>query len=184
MPYKMTEARREYNRLWRIRNPGYHKQHSSVWRKKNRLHKNEYNLAWRQGVTDTLRRLYGTSCRICGLSDEASLITDHIREDGGKERKTYGRHGWKLRAARNYQPDHFQTLCASCNQSKNFAHRRALKAGLTPKLRPFGNGGLAWEGFRDLGWLERQMATRNADLRGRMDKLTRPNESKPENMDN
>ena len=110
----MVKRSREETLRW---NAAYRERHRGRERKRAQLHN-------RRLKSEVLAR-YGTICAHCGFSDVRALQIDHIRGDGGAERRRLG--GQNFAGKEFYAwlkaqgfPDGYQTLCANCNLIKHF----------------------------------------------------------------
>lgn len=99
----------------------YDKQYNEL----NRDKRLAYMKARREKFKDDVLNAYGRSCAICGFDDIRALQIDHIENDGAAERKSLGGKsvsGWRfyeILKARGY-PEGYQTLCANCNNIKQW----------------------------------------------------------------
>jgi hypothetical protein len=100
-------------------------EYNRLYRKNNRLLLNqkakERKLRYKKIVLDK----YGNSCKWCSFSDMRALQIDHINDNGAEERKSLG--GQKMSGWVFYEyliksglPDGYQTLCANCNNIKQW----------------------------------------------------------------
>src|ERR1700691_1366839 len=104
--YQRGDKARAYKLAWKKRHPEYPRQ---VWRRRR----------------ERVFAIYGAVCVKCGFADKRALQLDHVQDDGHKHRITRkdGRRttdckrAW-TEAAKGYQPDKFQILCANCNWIK------------------------------------------------------------------
>lgn len=69
---------------------------------------------------------YGRNCSECKESNEGFLTLDHINDDGAKHRRTIGSNLY-LWAKRNHYPPVLQTMCYSCQWTKEI-RREAKRA--------------------------------------------------------
>ena len=110
MAYKNKKDHLEYNRLYR---------------EKNRLLLREKSKQRKRNYKDTVLNHYGKECVRCGFTDYRALQIDHIDDNGAEERKTLGGKqfsGWRFYEylIKNNLPDGYQTLCANCNNIKQW----------------------------------------------------------------
>jgi hypothetical protein len=77
---------------------------------------------YRQRLHEDFLGAYGKMCACCGESVAQLLTVDHIKNDGGIERKK-SKGGEPYKTIRNaltkYQPGRYQTLCFNCNCGKS-----------------------------------------------------------------
>jgi len=114
---KLAKARR-----YRIENPELAKatKHASYYKYAARDHKQRLQLK-REVLT-----FYGNgicACVKCGFADMKALCIDHINDNGATERKALGTSSsgsFYKYLRRNSFPLGYQTLCANCNQIKEY----------------------------------------------------------------
>jgi len=101
------------------------KETDAKWRNANREKLNAYSNQRRLNAKYTILDRYGKSCVLCGFDDIRALQLDHIEDNGAEERKSLG--GQKVSGANFYLhlikqglPDGYQTLCANCNNIKQW----------------------------------------------------------------
>ena len=112
MSYKNKQDHLEYNRLYREKN-------RVLLREKSKQRKRKYK--------ETVLNHYGTICSHCSFSDYRALQIDHIDDNGAEERKSLGGKqfsGWRFYEylIKNNLPEGYQTLCANCNNIKQWEH--------------------------------------------------------------
>ena len=107
------------------------KESNAKWRESNREKINAYNAKRRMSAKYKILDRYGKSCVICGFDDIRALQLDHIENNGAQERKSLG--GQKISGANFYLylikqglPDGYQTLCANCNNIKQWNLTKAV----------------------------------------------------------
>jgi hypothetical protein len=82
---------------------------------KDPLKKRAHAKAYRDRRNERIFAIYGAACACCGESERTFLTIDHIKNDGGVERKNYGGNemfrNWLVK-----QPklENYQTLCWNC----------------------------------------------------------------------
>jgi hypothetical protein len=101
------------------------KESDAKWRNSNRDKISEYNKKRRLEAKHIILNKYGKSCVHCGFDDIRALQIDHIEDNGAEERKSLG--GQKVSGANFYLylikqglPEGYQTLCANCNNIKQW----------------------------------------------------------------
>ena len=57
---------------------------------------------------------YGSTCTICGFSDERALTLDHILNNGAEERQALGERGVYRRALAPENHHEYRMLCMNC----------------------------------------------------------------------
>jgi hypothetical protein len=92
---------------------------------KKRKYAKAYKLRLKQDVLDH----YGRACSACGFDDYRALQIDHIENDGAAHRKALGGKsfsGWRFYEwlVKNDFPTGFQTLCANCNNIKQWEQNK------------------------------------------------------------
>lgn len=65
-------------------------------------------------LRESLFKLYGHTCCVCGFNDKRALTLDHKLNNGSAERKELGERGVYYRARDNYLPSEYQILCMNC----------------------------------------------------------------------
>lgn len=110
MGYKNKQDRLEYNRLYR---------------EKNRILLREKSKQRRRKYKEIVLNHYGKECADCGFTDYRALQIDHINDNGAEERKSLGGKqvsGWRFYEylIKNNLPEGYQTLCANCNNIKQW----------------------------------------------------------------
>lgn len=100
-------------------------EYNRLYREKNRLIIREKKKAMRMGMKLTVLNHYGKQCKHCDFDDIRALQIDHINDDGAEERKSLG--GKQISGWRFYDilikrglPEGYQTLCANCNNIKQW----------------------------------------------------------------
>jgi hypothetical protein len=101
------------------------KESNARWREANRDKLNAYANQRRIDAKHKILDRYGKACMQCGFDDIRALQLDHIEDNGAEERKSLG--GQKVSGANFYLylikqglPDGYQTLCANCNNIKQW----------------------------------------------------------------
>ena len=101
------------------------KEIDAKWRNANRDKLNAYSNKRRLDAKHIILEKYGNACVKCGFDDIRALQLDHIKDNGSEERKSLG--GQKMSGANFYLylikqglPGGYQTLCANCNNIKQW----------------------------------------------------------------
>ena len=101
------------------------KENDAKWRNANREKLREYSNQRRLNAKHIILDRYGKACALCGFDDIRALQLDHIEDNGAEERKALG--GQKFSGVNFYLylikqglPDGYQTLCANCNNIKQW----------------------------------------------------------------
>ena len=77
----------------------------------------------------------GGECVCCGEREHSFLTIDHVRDDGGEERRQmavegWQRSGWRLARRSGYDRARYQLLCMNCNLGKQICgtcpHQRGV----------------------------------------------------------
>ena len=64
-------------------------------------------------------KLLGSKCIRCGFTDLRALQIDHVKGDGGDERRRLGRNGHQInKRVLAVNGEGYQLLCANCNWIK------------------------------------------------------------------
>ena len=116
------------------------KETNAKWRNANRDKINAYSNQRRLNAKYTILERYGKVCVLCGFEDIRALQLDHIENNGAEERKALG--GQKVSGANFYLhlikqglPDGYQTLCANCNNIKQWNLLKRERRELNSRLR-------------------------------------------------
>ena len=95
------------------------------YRERNRELLRQKGKARRLSYRYTVFAHYGERCVTCGFDDLRALQLDHIDDNGAEHRKSLG--GQKVAGYQFYKwvidngfPDDLQTLCANCNNIKQW----------------------------------------------------------------
>lgn len=105
-----SEKLREYQRDWYQRNKERLKPQKSKLMQKYR----EQSRQAKVRLKEKLFEMYGRKCSICGFEDIRALTLDHINGNGNKEKAKLGERGVYRKAAEEYRPDLYRTLCMNC----------------------------------------------------------------------
>ena len=115
------------------------KENDARWREKNRERLREDSRKRKLDAKTTILNRYGNACVQCGFDDIRALQLDHIADNGAEERKTLG--GQKFSGANFYLylikqglPDGYQTLCANCNNIKQWDRVKRSQGEVEPPL--------------------------------------------------
>lgn len=101
------------------------REYARLYREANRLKIRASKRAYRRKLKADVLAHYGKVCARCGFSDMRALQIDHINDDGAMQRKSLGgkqMSGWRFYEylkLKNY-PTGYQTLCANCNNIKQW----------------------------------------------------------------
>lgn len=101
------------------------KQKQQEYREKNRLTIRKKAQKARFEIKMIVLNHYGTKCAICGFSDYRALHLDHVDNDGASHRAELGHenfsgHRFYRWLKENDFPKNIQTLCANCNNIKQW----------------------------------------------------------------
>lgn len=98
---------------------------NAEYRERNREALRERNKRDRRVLKAEALARYGEACVRCGFSHIGALQIDHINDNGAEERKALG--GQHFSGTNFYRwlkkqgwPDGYQTLCANCNNIKQW----------------------------------------------------------------
>jgi hypothetical protein len=73
----------------------------------------------RKELKARLYEVYGSKCECCGETNPKFLTLDHVRNDGGTERRIgMKNNSIMLKAIREKDKSHYQILCYNCNMGK------------------------------------------------------------------
>lgn len=119
------EKQREYNRLWRERNPNYYKRYTDSVRNRGAHRKKternpQANIKYKQSRRLLAINMLGGCCSKCGFSDVRALQIDHIVPLGlvGEKRKDTTHEVLTAADLTNYQ-----LLCANCHSIKTHENK-------------------------------------------------------------
>ena len=114
------------------------KENDARWRNANRDKIRQDSAKRRLDAKHKILDRYGKSCAICGFDDIRALQLDHVKNNGSQERKSLG--GQKVSGANFYLylikqglPDGYQTLCANCNNIKQWDLTKRSGRDLNPQ---------------------------------------------------
>ena len=104
-------------------------EYQAAYRAKNRERLRQYQRDRKFQFKLTVLDHYGKMCAECGFSDLRALQIDHVNDNGAEERKALGGQkfsGWKFYEwlIKQGLPDGYQTLCANCNNIKQWERNR------------------------------------------------------------
>lgn len=114
MPWKDREFRKLYLRQWT---------------EKNRAKRYGYNKKHYEKLKNELFATYGHCCQCCGESERSFLTIEHLKGNGGKERKICGPLAVMRKAIRSRDFSQYTILCMNCNVGK---HRNG---GVCPHIK-------------------------------------------------
>lgn len=80
--------------------------------------------AAKQKLRERLFSLYGHSCSLCGFENKLALTLDHVKNNGNAERRLLGERGVWVKAANNYLPEDYRTLCMNCQFIERAGHQK------------------------------------------------------------
>lgn len=119
---KNPKKSRAIKARWRKKNPGKIQELRRAWYRKHRQRHVEYARDSRRRLSYAVFKIYGGKCACCGERELRFLTLDHVKNNGGQER----RHGLKnnqlYRLIRNTgkRMAGIQVLCANCNLGKQW----------------------------------------------------------------
>lgn len=104
-------------------------EYQAAYRAKNRERLRQYHRDRKFNLKLTVLDRYGKVCVQCGFDDHRALQIDHVNDNGAEERKSLGGQnfsGWRFYEwlIKNGLPDGYQTLCANCNNIKQWERNR------------------------------------------------------------
>lgn len=108
---------------------------SCLWAKNNLSRRRKTGWIYRENLRIDVLTQYspnkklGCSWDRCEVVDSDMLVLDHIKDDGGKQRKQLGFGGWAFYSwlkLRQY-PEGYQTLCCNHNHKKEMIRKRSTR---------------------------------------------------------